>query len=98
VVSHVFQFASFCPIIIRKSFKSSRSSHYCVHKVVQRVHPQLPVHPILAAAWVDLMSEGAGDAASQPAKALAIMQALWASTKHPDLRVRNDEVVTCVGP
>ncbi|GAX85958.1 hypothetical protein CEUSTIGMA_g13374.t1 [Chlamydomonas eustigma] len=74
--------------VLREMCDAGVLDFYKAWKVVHRIHPQLPKHPLLAASWVDLMSQGAVDAASQPTKALAIMQALWASTRHPDLRVQ----------
>jgi hypothetical protein len=55
--------------------------------VVQRRYPNLPRHPLLAAAWVALLAGGALDAELNPEKASAAIKALWAATLHPHAAV-----------
>lgn len=55
--------------------------------MVQRHYPALPSHPLLASAWVGLLAGGALDAEAYPDRARAVLQALWAATRHPEEQV-----------
>ncbi|KAG2488037.1 hypothetical protein HYH03_013343 [Edaphochlamys debaryana] len=61
---------------------------YTAYKVVHRWHPRLPAHPLLAARWVGLLGGGALDAEARPEAAAAVLDVLWAATKHTEPLVR----------
>lgn len=50
--------------------------------------PKLPSHPLAAAAWVSFLGTGHLDAAAYPEQATAVLQGLWAATRHHDPSVR----------
>ncbi|GLI61002.1 hypothetical protein VaNZ11_003262, partial [Volvox africanus] len=61
---------------------------YKAYRVVHRWHPSLPVDPPVASCWVALLAHGSLDAEVYPNKAAAILDILWAASRHPDAEVR----------
>ncbi|GIL62056.1 hypothetical protein Vafri_16372, partial [Volvox africanus] len=61
---------------------------YTAYRVVHRWHPSLPADPLVASRWAALLAHGSLDAEVYPDKAAAILDILWAASRHPDAQVR----------
>ncbi len=63
---------------------------YTAWQLVHRWQPAPPAHPLHASRWVALLAGGAMDAEAHSEAAAAVLELLWATTRHqaPEVGLR----------